>query len=410
MKYIISLVIFFLFFGDFILCQDNGYSFVIKKEIPSTPVKNQSLTSTCWSFSGISFLESELMRLGKQEYDLSEMYIVNEAYKKKAEEYARRNGSCAFSAGGQYHDFLTISKEAGLLPDQIYSGLKQDQKFHNHDEMDAALKGYMKGILKSTNPSPSWNVGLNGILEAYLGKVSEGFEYNGKYYNPKSFAEELGINFDDYITVSSFNDHPYYKESVLEVPDNWAPCTYYNLPLNEMINVIDNALMNGYSVAWAADMKGKGFNQKRGVAIVPQEDWDEISNEELDDMFRKPHPQKNVTQEIRQNEFDDYSITGDHGMHIIGIAEDQNGNVYYKVKNSWGPTGKYQGYVFVSREYVKLKTTNFLINKNALPRPIAQKMGITINQWQNGAIAESEAAKGDITTQPVQVSSQTLAQ
>ena len=410
MKNIISLVFFFVFFGDFILCQDNGYSFVIKKEIPSTPVKNQSLTSTCWSFSGISFLESELMRLGKQEYDLSEMYIVNEAYKKKAEEYARRNGSCAFSAGGQYNDFLTIISEAGLLPDQIYPGLKQDQKYHDHDEMDAALKGYMKGILKSTNPSTSWNVGLNGILEAYLGKVSEGFEYDGEYYNPKSFAEELGINFDDYITVSSFNDHPYYKESVLEVPDNWAPCTYYNLPLNEMIDVIDNALMNGYSVAWAADMKGKGFNQKRGVAIVPQEDWDEISNDELDDMFRTPHPQKNVTQEIRQNEFDDYTITGDHGMHIIGIAEDQNGNVYYKVKNSWGTTGKYLGYVFVSREYVKLKTTNFLINKNALPLPIAQKMDLTINQWQNGAIAESESTKGDITTQPVQVSSQALAQ
>lgn len=393
MKHIIALVMLLMIVSAATQSQESEYKFVIKKEVAATPVKNQSLTSTCWSFSGLSFFESELMRMGKKPYDLSEMFIVKEAYRRKAEEYAKRRGSCAFSPGGQYFDLLSIIKETGLVPDEVYPGLNYGSKNHNHDELDAVLKGYMNGVLKSSKNTPAWMAGLNGILEAYLGSMTSGFEYEGEYYTPKDFSKELGLNFDDYIVISSFSDHPYYKESVLEVPDNWSPCTYYNMPVNELIQTIDNALMNGYSVAWAADMKGKGFNMKKGVAIVPEKDWDDLSETEIEAMFERPHRQKKVTQELRQRQFGDYTITGDHGMHIIGLAEDQMGNVYYKVKNSWGETGKHNGYIFVSREYVMLKTTNCMINKNSLPLNVAQKMGMEINPYQNGAIASGNQAE-----------------
>lgn len=393
----ISLVMFLLIVSTVSLSQETEYRFIIRKEVPSTPVKNQNLTSTCWSFSGLSFFESELMRMGKKPLDLSEMYIVQEAYRRKAEEYARRKGSCAFSPGGQYHDLLSISKEAGLVPDELYPGLNYGSRNHNHDEMDAVLKGYMNGVLKTSRQTPAWVSGLNGILEAYLGKIPSGFEYEGEYYTPKDFTDQLGLNFDDYIIVSSFNDHPYYKEAILEVPDNWAPCTYFNLPVEDLIQTIDNALLSGYSVAWASDMRGKGFNMKKGVAIVPEENWDQLSDNDLEQLFDRPHKQRKVTQEMRQKEFNDHPITGDHGMHIVGLAEDQHGNVFYKVKNSWGESGKYNGYIFVSREYIKLKTTNCMINKNSLPVAVAEKMGIEINPYQNGAIAS-----GNTTEQPPQ--------
>lgn len=388
MKNTIILVFIMLSLGTVLHCQDNGYNFVMIKEVPSTPVKDQSLTSTCWSFSGISFFESEIMRKGKKAYDLSEMFIVREAYEKKAEAYATRNGECVFSGGGQYDDLLKITREYGLVPDDVYPGLNYGTKNHNHDEMDAALKGYMRGVVKSPRHTPAWHQGLVGILEAYLGKVTPGFTYEGEYYTPKDFAGHLGLNFDDYIVLSSFGDRPFYKESVLQVPDNWAPCSYYNLPLDELIGVIDNCLMNGYSVAWASDMRGKGFSMKKGVAIVPEKNWDSMNEVETQEEFEYPHAEKNITQEVRQKEFENWEINGDHGMHIIGMAQDQNGDIFYKVKNSWGETGKYKGYIYVSKEFVKLKTTNIMINKNALPMQTAQKMGIEIDQYQNGAIAE----------------------
>jgi bleomycin hydrolase len=400
MKNLFSLVVFVLFFSAVTHSQENGYNFVMKREVPSTPVKNQSVTSTCWSFSGISFFESEILRVGKKPYDLSEMYIVNEAYRKKADEYARRNGGCALSGGGQYNDLLYVSREDGLVPDEVYPGLVHGEKNHNHDELDAALKGFMSGVIKSTRHTNAWHEGLNGILEAYLGKTSAGFQYDGEYYTPQTFARALGINFDDYLIFSSFSDHPFYKEAVLEVPDNWAPCTYFNLPLNELMQVIDNALMNGYSIAWACDMRGRGFSMKKGVAIVPEKDWNEISDDEAEELFNSPHPQMEITQEIRQKAFENYEITGDHGMHIIGMATDQKGNIFYKVKNSWGTTGKYQGYIYVSRQFVELKTTNCMINKNAIPVTIAQKMGITTNQFPNGAIAEGKTDETEKSSVP----------
>ena len=387
MKNLFILLAFALLLYSSAYCQKEEYHFTIRKEVPSTPVKNQSATSTCWCFSGLSFFESELMREGKKPYNLSEMYTVRETYQKKAEEYVKRRGECSFSGSGEYQDLLKVSRDAGFVPNMIYPGLNYGDTLHDHNELDAVLKGYMNGLLRTSRFTPAWYAGFTGILDAYLGKVSETFQYDGKIYTPKSFTQDLGLNMDDYIVFSSFTDHPYYKQFVLEVPDNWDPGSCYNLPLNEFIQVIDNALLNGFSVAWACDMRGKGFSMKDGVAVVPDKDWDQMSESEAEKVYLYPHKQKEITPQIRQKEFRDHAITGDHGMHIIGIAQDQKGNIFYKVKNSWGPVGKYNGYIYVSREFVMLKTTNCMINRNAIPAPIAEKIGIETAPWQNGALA-----------------------
>ena len=314
--------------------------------------------------------------MGKKPYDLSEMYIVRHTYEKKGVEYARMHGSCSFSGGGEYWDLINGSREAGLVPDEVYPGLNYGETKHNHSEMDAALKGYMDGILKSNKLTTAWLAGLNGILDAYLGKIPVNFQYEGKTYTPESFMKELGINLDDYIIFTSFSHHPFYKQFVLEVPDNWASGSCYNLPLDEFMQVIDNAVTNGYSVAWASDMSDKGFSMKQGVAIIPEKNWNEMTEEESAKIFNGPHPEKVITQALRQKEFDNYTTTDDHGMHIIGLAVDQAGNTFYKVKNSWGITGKYDGYIFVSKPFVMLRTTNCMVNKNAIPAAIAKKMGI----------------------------------
>jgi bleomycin hydrolase len=310
------------------------------------------------------------MRMGKKPYDLSEMFVVRETYEDKAEKYARMHGSCTFAGGGEYHDLINITRELGLVPDDVYPGLNYGETKHNHSEMDAALKGYMDGVLKSSKLSTAWLAGVNGILDAYLGKDPDNFLYEGKTYTPAS------INPDDYVIFTSFSHQPFYKQFVLDVPDNWASGTCFNLPLNEFTEVIDNAVTNGYTVAWASDISDKGFSMKQGVAIVPVKNWNEMSEEEASKMFAGPHPQKVITQEIRQKEYDNYATTDDHGMHIVGLAVDQEGNTFYKVKNSWGITGKYDGFIYVSKQFVQLKTTNCMVNKDAIPAAIAKKMGI----------------------------------
>ena len=356
--------------------QETGYLFTMKKELACTPVKNQNATSTCWCFSGISMLESELLRAGKKSYDLSEMFIVRHTYEKKAQMYARMHGSSEFAGGGEYGDLLIGCREVGLMPDIAYPGLNYGDVKHNHNEMDAALKGFMDAVIKSPRLSTAWFAGLNGILDAYLGKIPDNFSYEGKTYTPVSFMKELGINPDDYVLLTSFSHHPYYKQFVLEVPDNWAGGSWYNLPLDELIQVIDNSVITGYTVAWASDMSDKGFSMKQGVAIIPEKNWNEMTEEEASKVFNGPHAEKVITQEMRQKEFDNYTTTDDHGMHIIGLATDQSGNTFYKVKNSWGVMGKYDGFIFVSRPFVMLRTTNIMVNKNAIPQAIAKKLGI----------------------------------
>jgi bleomycin hydrolase len=376
MSKFLKLVVLLLLVSTLANSQDTGYIFTMKKELAYTPVKNQNATSTCWCFSGISMLESELLRMGKKPYDLSEMYIVRHTYEKKALMYARMHGTSTFAGGGEYGDLLNGCREAGLVPDDAYSGLNYGETKHNHMEMDAALKGYMDAVIKSRKLTTAWFPGLNGILDAYLGKIPENFTYDGKTYSPASFIKELGINPDDYVLLTSFSHHPFYKQFVLEIPDNWANGSFYNVPVDDLVQIIDNSIATGYSVAWASDMSDKGFSMKQGVAIIPEKNWNEMSEEEAIKVFDGPHPEKVITQELRQKEFDNYSTTDDHGMHIIGIATDQAGDTFYKVKNSWGIVGKYDGFIFVSKPFVMLRTTNIMVNKNAIPPAIAKKLGI----------------------------------
>ncbi len=376
MNKILRLVILLLLVSTFTFGQETGYVFTIKKELACTPVKNQASSSTCWCFSGISLLESELLRMGKGTFDLSEMYIVRHTYEKKAEMYARMHGSSNLSGGGEYGDVIEGGREIGLIPENIYPGLNYGETKHSHREMDAVLKGFMEALIKNRTLTTAWLAGINGILDAYLGEIPAEFTYDGKTYTPASFMKELGINPDDYICLTSFTHHPFYKPFVLELPDNWAAGLFYNLPLDEFMQVIDNAVANGYTVAWASDMSDKGFSMKEGVAIIPEKSWNDMTEDETSKAFSGPQTEKVITLEMRQMEFDNYTTTDDHGMHIVGLAIDQAGNPFYKVKNSWGITGKYDGFLFVSKPFVALRTTNIMLNKNAIPVAIARKLGI----------------------------------
>jgi bleomycin hydrolase len=376
MNKIFRLIILLLLVTTLASSQQTGYVFTMKKDLPCTPVKNQNATSTCWCFSGISMLESELLRMGKNPFDLSEMYIVRHTYEKKAEMYARMHGKSEFAGGGEYGDVLNGIREVGLVPDEVYPGLNYGETKHNHSEMDAALKGFMDGVIKRSKLTTAWFPGLNGILDAYLGKMPETFNYAGKSYTPASFTRQLGINPDDYIILTSFSHHPFYKPFVLEIPDNWAAGAFYNVPIDELIQIIDNSVDKGYTVAWASDMSDKGFSMKEGVAIIPEKNWSDMTEEELANVFKEPHPEKVITQELRQKEFDNYTTTDDHGMHIVGTATDQAGDTFYKVKNSWGIIGKYDGFIYVSKPFVMLRTTNIMVNRKAIPEAIARKLGL----------------------------------
>lgn len=376
MKRIITLFVILSLSAAIASAQGTGYVFTPKKDLACTPVKNQASTNTCWCFSGISLFESELLRMGKPVTDLSEMLIVRHTYEKKADMYARMHGNSTFAGGGEYGDLLTGTAEIGLVPESAYPGMNYGETKHNHNELDAVLKGYMEPLAKSSRLTTAWKNGFNGIIDAYLGKVPQTFTYEGRNYTPSTYAKELGINPDDYVIFTSFTHHPFYKQFALEVPDNWAAGLFWNLPVEDMMQIIDNALANGYTVAWASDMSDKGFSMKEGVAIVPEKSWNEMTPEESAKAFAAPQKERKITQEMRQAEFDNYSTTDDHGMHIVGLATDQTGTTFYKVKNSWGITGKYDGFIYVSKPYIMLRTTNCMVNRNAIPAEIRKKMGI----------------------------------
>jgi bleomycin hydrolase len=376
MKKLLALSIIILLTFSFLAGQEAGYIFTSKKEIPCTSVKNQSSTSTCWCFSGLSFFESEMIRIGKKPVDLSVMYIVRHTYEKKAQMYARMHGKSEFAGGGEYGDDLSGALEVGLIPEDVYHGLNYGTTLHNHGELDGVLKGYMDALIKNQKLSTAWQSGFNGILDAYLGKVPENFIYDGRSYTPSTFLKETGLNLSDYICLTSFTHHPFYTSFALEIPDNWAAGLFMNVPLEDMMQIIENSVRNGYSVAWASDMSDKGFSMKEGVAIVPEKNWADMTAEESAKAFNGPKPEKVITQELRQKEFDNYSTTDDHGMHIVGLATDQAGTPYYKVKNSWGVTGKFNGFIYVSKPYIALRTTNIMVNKKAIPETIAKKMGL----------------------------------
>jgi len=402
MKQVISiLAILFLGFSTSVNAQDtvkekkadSGYVFTEVIKLPVTPVKNQYRSGTCWSYSSLSFLESELLRMGKDTFDLSEMFVVYKTYTDKAPLYIRFHGEHNFGGGGAAHDVIYVLEKYGMVPDEVYDGLVIGDDKPVHGELDAVLKGYTDAVLKNKNKklSPVWQKGYEGILDAYLGEIPETFTYKGEEYTPESFGRMLGLNPDDYVEIASFTHHPFYTKFILEVPDNWLMDEVYNVPLDEMMEILDNSLENEYTVVWGSDVSEKGFSWKNGVAIVPdkdapelagleQEKWEKMTDKEKEKLlykFNKPVPEKKITQEMRQEEFDNYQTTDDHGMHIIGMAKDQDDNVYYIVKNSWGVgTHKYDGYFYASKPFVALKTMGLLVHKDAIPKDIRKKLGL----------------------------------
>ncbi len=374
--------------------EKKGYVFTDEKDLPTTPVKNQYRSGTCWSFSGLSFIESEMLRIGKPEVDLSEMFVVWHAYSDKAVKTVRVHGSLNFGGGGAFHDVTNVIRKYGIVPEEVYSGLNYGEEKHVHGEMDNLLKKYVDGVIENKNRklTPVWHQSFDGILNSYLGEIPESFEYEGKKYTPQSFATDfVGLNMDDYVEITSFTHHPFYSKFIIEIPDNWSWDEVYNVPIDELEEIIDYSLNNGFTVAWAADVSEKGFKtSNKGVAVVPEanvEDmtdaeitrWESLSEKEKQqELYKldKPVSEKEITQAMRQEAFDNYTTTDDHGMHIIGTAKDQKGDIFYKVKNSWGEYNDLKGYFYASKPFVRYKTMSIMVNKDAIPQNIREKLGL----------------------------------
>lgn len=395
MKKITSLVL-MLALALSLYAQDNkeaeGYKFTELKRLPATSVKSQDRAGTCWSWSTISFLETEMIRLGKDSVSLSPMFIVWHTYNEKADKYVRMHGKLNFGQGGASADVTWTIKNYGIVPLEIYKGLNYGENVHVHGELDGILKAYLDVVVSNPNRklSTAWKRGYDGILDAYLGEIPEKFTYKGKEYTPMTFYKEAtGLNMDDYISLTSFTHHPFYTQFALEVPDNWIGEMSYNIPLDELMDVLDKAIDKGYSFSWGSDVSEKGFSRD-GIAIVPTADikdmsdaeitkWVSLSKKEQDAQlykFDKPGKEKEITQEMRQEAFDNYQTQDDHGMHVVGKAVDQTGNKYFVVKNSWGDYNKYHGYLYVSYPFLAYKTTSILIHKDALPKDLKKKLGI----------------------------------
>ena len=373
---------------------EKSYQFTVVKDIPCTPVKDQYRTGTCWSFSGLGFLEAEMLRLGKPAVNLSEMFVVYHSYSDKAVKYVRLHGSLNFGPGGAFHDVTNVIREYGIVPEEVYNGLNYGEEKHVHGELDRILLDQAKAVVDNPNKklTTAWHDAMNGTLDTYLGKLPEKFNYEGKEYTPLSFAKDfVGLNLDDYVEITSFTHHPFYSKFIIEVPDNWSWDQVYNVPLNELEEIIDNAVNTGYTVAWAADVSEKGFaTSQKGVAVVPDANkeemsdtdirkWEKLSESDKDkELYKlnKPGKEKTITQEIRQAAFDSQETTDDHAMHIVGKASDQNGTPYYKIKNSWGPYNSYDGFFYASVPYIQYKTTAIMVHKNAVPLDIRKKLGI----------------------------------
>lgn len=367
-----------------------GYVFTIKRDLPVTSVKNQQRSGTCWSYATLALLEADLLRQGKPAVDLSPMFVVRQTYLDKADRYVRFQGTISFSGGGSSGDVMNTIRDHGIVPMEVYMGLNYGTDQHVHGELDAVTEAYVSAIVKNPNRklSSAWKRGFQGIVDAYLGPLPERFSHNGQQYTPREFAKHLGINVEDYIEISSFSHHPFYSKFVLEVPDNWVHDAVYNVPLAEFEAIIDYALDNGFPIGWGSDVSEDGFSWKNGLAIVPDVQsapldgsdmarWTKMSNRERSQAaFERPGRELSITQEIRQAAFDNQQTTDDHGMLIVGTAHDQNGNIYYKVKNSWGEAGKYNGYFYASKPFVLYKTLTIMLHKDGIPRVIREKLGV----------------------------------
>ena len=369
-----------------------GYQFTDVCRVPATPVKNQASTGTCWCFATTSFMESELLRMGKGEYDLSEMFIVRQKYMNQLNDNYIRQGEGNIGQGSLSHTFMNAFRQVGIVPEEVYSGINYDSDRHNHGELVRYMGAIANEAVKMRKRSPEYNELIQSLFDIYLGKVPEKFSYKGKEYTPQSFAASLGLNMDDYVELTSFNHHPYYQKFEVEVHDNWEHYQQYNLPLDELIEVQDYALQHGFTVCWDGDVSEKGFSFKNGVAINPEvkkvEDYSTTDRarfekmdekERLDEVykFEHPYPEVNDTQEVRQAGFESYVTTDDHLMHLTGIVKDQNGTKYYITKNSWGTErNKFGGYLNMSESYVRAKMIYIMVHKDAIPKAIKAKLGI----------------------------------
>ena len=374
----------------------SDYKFKVLKDLEATDVQDQGRTSTCWSFSSLSFFESEIIRLKNERHNLSEMFIARNAYLGKSENYMRMYGTFTFGPGGAFHDIPWVIKRYGIVPEEVYKGLNYGSTTHKHSEMEAVLDGAVKALAKKPQNgklTPVWKDAVEGILDAYLGELPSNIEdfnftYKGKQYNPKSFSKSLGLNMDDYISITSFSHHPFYSQFVLEVQDNWAMQSSYNLPIDDFMNVMEQAIMNGYTFGWGADVSEKGFGYRDALAIVPEDEstiqksgkdskrFNDAGAIRVSNAFVSPVKERNITQEDRQIAFDNQETTDDHGMHVTGLVEDQKGTKYFIVKNSWGESNDRDGYFFASFPYVKYKTLNIQVHKDVLSKDLKKKLGI----------------------------------
>ncbi|WP_343747410.1 C1 family peptidase [Fluviicola sp.] len=370
---------------------DSKYQFTKVVQLDATPVENQGMTGTCWSFSSLSFFESELIRLGhKNPAELSEMYIVRKAYEAKADRFIRMDGKINFSEGGAFHDIPYVIKRYGIVPKSVYTGLTNGKTTYNHEELFSVLNSFMQTILaevqKGHGISTDWKKAFSAILDSYLGPDITEFTYEGKKYTPMTYANSLGLKMNDYVSITSFSNDPFYEPCEITIPDNWAWGDSYNVPLEDLVAVAENALKNGFTLAWGADVSEKGFNFRQGIAIIPEDEstiqvrgkdnksFNDAGAAKASNAFLEPVKEQTITQEKRQKGYDEKVTTDDHGMHIVGLFKDQNGTRFFLVKNSWGTDNLPQGYLYVSEHYFRMKTINIYLNKDGLAKDLKMKL------------------------------------
>ncbi|MBR6283335.1 MAG: aminopeptidase [Muribaculaceae bacterium] len=376
-----------------VIPDSTGFKFTDVKIIKTTPVKDQNKSGTCWCYSTNTFFESEILRKTGKEIHLSEGFVVNHCYFDKAVKYVRMDGTVNFAEGGAADDVSYVWETYGMVPNEVYTGMTYGEKKFDTSELSDALRGFVNVVKKNQRQklTPAWKEGFQGVLDAYMGKMPETFTWEGKTYTPKTFAASLPIKMDDYIGISSFTHHPFYKPFVLEVADNWLWYPYQNVPMEELLEIVNYAIDNGYTVAWGADVSEKGFKWRKGYAVLPvekdvpdlkgsdMERWTQLSDKDREEEkwdIKGPVEEIKVTQELRQKWFDNKETTDDHGMVIMGKAVDQEGNRYFKVQNSWDDNQLYHGFFYVSEAFFLGKTMDIMVNKAAIPSKIAKKMGL----------------------------------
>ena len=367
--------------------------FTTIKENKITSIKDQNRSGTCWDYSTLSYFEAEILKKTGKTYDLCESFVANKTYMDRAIQVVRLHGDCQFSQGGSAYDPLYCLQHYGICPENAmpFPGSLYGDSLNNFNEFFSILEPYVAAVAKSSASkiSKQWKVGFQGVLDAYLGECPKSFKYEGKTYTPKTFAASLGLNFDDYVTITSYTHHPFWTQFAVEVQDNWRLPLSWNVPMEDMMRIIDNALENGYCIAWGGDVSEEGFTRD-GLAYMydtkkleslegsDMARWLKLTNTQkknLIDSLGVNVPEVTPTQKQRQERYDNWELTDDHGMLIYGIAKDQNGKEYYMVKNSWGETGKYKGTWYMTKNYIIANTMDYMVNKNAVPKDIRKKCG-----------------------------------